>query len=234
MMKRTERLGNFLIIGQIVLFILGVAFGSRSTTAGAAPAPKVTGATITGVVSAASTGSGQTLRASEVAPGITVSVLGTRLSAVVDSHGTFRLTGVAPSDVVLHFAGPGIDASLFLGIVAASDRMEISVTVGGTAAALDHQQRTGSDNVTDADGQIDSVAAGARRVALSGSVIDVPAGAKIRREGALIGFSDLKPGDRARVRGVKQEDGGITAASVDVTTPVPATTPTFSGAQGSK
>jgi hypothetical protein len=153
--------------------------------------------------------------------GVTVSVVGTTVSAGLDSHGSFTLTGVPAIDVVLRFAGPGIDAPLSLGMVAASDHMDISVTVSGTTATLDHQQRTGSDNVTDADGQIDSIDEDAPRFALSGTVIDVPTGAPIRRGGATIGFSDLKRGDRAQVRGVKQNSAGVTAASVDVITPAP-------------
>jgi hypothetical protein len=207
MIKKSRRLPGILIIGEI---ILGVAWIGRST-----PAPNVTGATITGVVSGVSR---RALRASDASRGIEVTVVDTTISAGVEPDGSFTLTGVAPSDVVLRFEGPGIDAELSLGIVAASDRLDISVRVSGTTATLDHQQRTGSDNKTDADGQIVSTAADARRFGLSGSVIEVPAGAMIRREGTVIDFSDLKRGDRARVRGVKQEGGGIYAASVDVTT----------------
>lgn len=205
MIKEKKRLTSVLIFGQIVL---GVAWVGRPT-----PAANVTDATITGVVSGLSR---RAQRPSDAPARVEVTIVDTPISAGLEPDGSFTLKGVPPSDVVLRFTGPGIDAELSIGIVAASDRLDLGLRVSGTTATLDHQLRTGSDNMTDADGQIVSITADARRLGLTGSLIDVPEGAMIRRDGAAIDFSELKRGDRVRVRGVKQEGGDITAASVDV------------------
>ncbi len=206
MIKKKKRLTGILICGQIVL---GIAWVGRPTADA-----NVNGATITGVVSAVSR---RAPRPSEAQRRLEVTVVDTPITAAVEPDGSFTLNGVAPSDVVLRFQGPGgIDAALSLGIVAASDRLDIGVKVSGTTATLDHQQRTGWDNITDADGQIVSIAADSHRLGLNGSVIDVPEGALIRHDGAAIDFSELKRGDRVHVRGVKHEGGEIIAASVDV------------------
>lgn len=203
MIQQKKRLTGVLVFGQI---ILGVAWVGR-------PAANTTEATISGVVSATSR---RAPRASDASRRMEVTIVDTAMTAGVEPDGSFTLKGVPPSDVVLRFTGPGIDAELSLGLVAESDRLDLGVRVSGTTATLDHQLRTGSDNMTDADGPIVSIAADTRRLGLSGSLIDVPAGAMIRRDGTAIDFSELKRGDRVRVRGVKQDDGEITAASVDV------------------
>jgi hypothetical protein len=176
------------------------------------------------------------MHAYDVSPGVTVTVVGTSVSTSVDSHGSFTLTGVPAIDVVLSFAGPGINASLPLGTVGANDRVEISVTVNGTTVTLDTQQQTGSDNAVDADGWIESIDTAALRFVLSGIVVNVPSSATIRRQSAPIGLTGLVRGDRAHVHGIKQSDGSITATTVDVSattasptptpTPTPAPTPT--------
>jgi hypothetical protein len=204
MIQKKKRLTGVLIFGQI---ILGVAWVGRPTTA------NTTEATISGVVSATSR---RAPKASDASRRMEVTIVDTPITAAIEPDGSFTLKGVPPSDVVLRFTGPGIDAELSVGIVAESDRLDLGVKISGTTATLDHQLRTGSDNMTDADGPIVNITADTRRLGLSGSLIDVPAGAMIRRDGAAIDFSELKRGDRVRVRGVKQEAGEITAASVDV------------------
>ena len=203
-MKKNRRLTGMLIFAEI---LLGIAWVGRSTAVSNAA-----GATISGVVFLNRRAPG----AFDASHGIDITVVDTSISAKVEPDGRFTLTGVAPSDVVLRFKGPGIDADLSLGIVAASDQLDLRVRISGTGATLEHQQRTGSDNITDADGQIVSIAADARRLGLNGSVIEVPSGATIRREGQPISFSDLRRGERVRVRGMKQESGGIVASTVDV------------------
>jgi hypothetical protein len=104
-------------------------------------------------------------------PGVTVTVAGTNVSCAVDPGGHFTLTSVPPIEVVLNFSGLGIDASLPLGAVADNDRLQIGVTLSGTTATLDAQQRTGSNHAAEAEGRVDSLDSKSRQLVVNGGLI---------------------------------------------------------------
>jgi predicted small lipoprotein YifL len=205
---------------------------ATSATTTPAPTPAGAGATIVGTISGAS-GPARTGSHGFSTSGVTVTVAGTSVSCAVDQGGNFLLTNVPPIQVVLDFSGPGIDASLPLGAVADNDRVQIGVTLNGTTATLDTQQRTGSNKTAEAEGRIDSIDAKSRQLVINGGLIQVATDAVIRRGDTLIAFADLKAGDRVHVRGVMDgttiRASEVMAQSVTPPTPAPATPVTLSG-----
>src|SRR6266550_9631039 len=184
--------------------------GASSATTMPAPTPASAGATTAGIVSVLS---GPALAGwhSFGASGVTVTVAGTSVSCVVDPGGSFTLNNVPPIEVVLYFSGPGIDASLRLGAVADNDHVQIGVTLSGGTATLDTQQRTGSNHAAEVEGRVDSIDAMARKLVVTGALIQVGTDAVIRRGDTPIGFADLHAGDRVHVRGIT--DGTTIRAS---------------------
>jgi hypothetical protein len=72
---------------------------------------------------------------------VSVAVVGTNISTVIDGGGQFILTGVPPGDVRLRFSGSGTNATIMLTGVSATDRITITVTLNGDAARVDSEQR---------------------------------------------------------------------------------------------
>jgi hypothetical protein len=212
-------MSNFRFLLILAPLTVSLACGSHGSPTAPSSAPSATttptsgaGATIAGTVSAVSTAAKVGWRAFSMS-GVTVTVTGTSVSASIDSTGSFTLTRVPPGQVVLHFSGPGIDASLPLDPVVDNDHVQIGVTVSGTTAMLDAQQRTGSDQAAEAEGRVDSIDLGARQIVVHGGVIQVAVDAAIRRGDTPIGFAELKVGDRVHVRGV-QNGATIRASEV--------------------
>jgi hypothetical protein len=106
--------------------------------------PVVSGATVTGQISGASTASAAregvaTTRGTTVT---TVAVVGTSISATADATGRFTLSGVPAGAAQLRFTGPGTDATVAIGEVRAGDTVTLTVAVnGGAAAVLDDSRR---------------------------------------------------------------------------------------------
>ena len=131
----------------VALLVVSVACGNHgaptapggngpSMDSGAAPTSVVTGATIVGTVAGAATTSAAHLRTFGMT-GVTVTVVGTSVSAAVDSNGSFTVTNVPPIEVVLNLAGPGINASVPIGLLGADDHVQVGITISGTTATLD-------------------------------------------------------------------------------------------------
>ena len=232
MFTLTERLGTLGLFIGILCF--AVACGNDSPTRPTAvlssvpAAPAVTGATITGTVSGLNASASGAFAPLSVAPSLVVSVVGTDASTPVDANGAFTLNGVPPSDVSLRFEGQGVDATLALGVVQSQERVHINVTVSGTTAMLDMQQRIGGDNKVEAEGRIDDIDPAAQKTLLGGTVVEVLSDAVLRRIDTPITFGDLRRGDRAHVRGVR-EDQEIRASEVIVQNELSPVPVTFSG-----
>jgi Domain of unknown function (DUF5666) len=225
------KIDNFKFLLIFALLPASVACGSHgsvtapssasSATTTPAPTPASGGATIAGTVSGVSS---QALAGfhSFGASGVTITVAGTSVFCVIDPGGSFTLTNVPPIEVVLNFSGPGIDASLRLGAVSDNDHVQIGVTLSGTTATLDTEQRTGSNHAAEVEGRVDSIDANARQMVVSAALIQVGTDAVIRRGDTPIGFADLTVGDRVHVRGIK--DGTTIRASeviAQILTPPP-------------
>jgi K+/H+ antiporter YhaU regulatory subunit KhtT len=180
-------------------------------------APATSGATIVGTVSGSS---GANRAGSHIldASSVTVTVAGTAVSATVDAAGTFTLTDVPPIQVVLNFAGPGVNAALPLGMVAANDHLQISVTVAGTTATLNTQPQVSMT------GSIAAIAGACPSLSLSvgGATIQTSVSTSFNGKSC----SDLVVGDSVGVVGTRQSDGVVHATTIETTQTSPPPTPT--------
>ena len=176
---------------------------ASSEIATAAPAAAASaGATIVGTMSGASSAAAAGWRASNMA-GVIVTVAGTTVSGAVDSSGTFTLTNVPPSEVVLNFSGPGINASLPLGAIAENDRVQISVTVSGTSAKLDTPIAVTFSGTVEGAGGTCPVAT----YKISGTSVKTDAATAFTGKAC----ADINNGDHVEGVGTKQTDGSVLA-----------------------
>lgn len=124
--------------------ISAAACGGSSPTS---PGPAGTsgsggGATISGVVS----GSAPTA-------GLTVRVVGTPLSSMVDSAGAFRVTAVPPGEQVrLQFVNNAVDATAAVPNVAASDVIQLRVQLTNTSAVVVSDERANQVSLCHTEG----------------------------------------------------------------------------------
>ena len=112
-------------------------FGAR----GAVITGRVTGAPLTAVAQSTTTA-----RPLASAATLTVTIVGTDISAAVDGRGNFELTGVPPGDVQLRFTGSGVSASITLSGVSVGDRIHIVVELNGDTARLESEDRDHDDD----------------------------------------------------------------------------------------
>ena len=199
----------------------GASLTPTSPTSASSSPPIDSGAVITGRVSStasAPVGVAATDRWSTMATtGITVTVVGTSVTTSADAAGQFTLTGVPPGNVQLKFSGPGVDATLTISGVTATDRIEINVTLSGNNARLDSDQRSTSNNGVDVQGLITGVNPAARTLEVAGQTVNVPATAVIRHGSTSMTLADLRVNDRVQVKGTRV-GGVVVAAEVKVET----------------
>lgn len=141
--RRTLSIGSCLVV-----FAFAAACGGGPTS------PSAVGATtIAGTVnsSGGGTASAATARALSVnsglaasAAGLTVTVVGTDLSATVESSGYFQLSGVPAGTVSLRFSGAVVNATVELSNVGRESLIEINVQVAGTSAVIVDEVRSNS------------------------------------------------------------------------------------------
>jgi len=140
-----------LIVGSCLMV---VAIAAACGGGPAAPS-KIDGTTIAGMVNvsgaaatapAAVTGAapGTAATLGAAATGLTVSVVGTNLSATVEPSGYFQLPGVPSGTVRLQFRDAGVDATVQLSNVGQEQLIEIQVELTGTTAAIVNEVRSNS------------------------------------------------------------------------------------------
>src|SRR5918995_1816067 len=92
--------------------------------------------------------------ASLAGPELTVTVIGTTITAPVKPNGTFVLTDVPAGDIQLHFTGPGTDAMLTVTGIAGGDELRIDVAVSGNTATLQSVTRKNKLNKVEIEGAV--------------------------------------------------------------------------------
>ncbi len=186
-----------------------VPSSSGSPTSGAPPITN--GAAISGTVVGTSTANAY--RVASV--GLTVSVMGSSVSAAVDSKGEFTLQGVPPGTVQLRFTGPGVDATVTISGVAEHDSIHITVRVSGNSAEIEDDKHENADHGVELEGTLSEITLAARTFRVSNTLVSVPAGTPIRHGDTTIEFSALRLGDRVHVKGTSTATG-VTATEVKV------------------
>ncbi len=142
---------------------------------------------------------------------------GTTITATLDGGGQFTLTGLPEGTHRLSFRGPGTDARITI-TVSADERVSISVTVNGTSARIESENRSGGRPngqieieglVTDVDPRVPNT------LRVAGRLVTVPPGARIRHGNQTLPFSTIGIGDRVHVKAVPS-GGGYEALEVNV------------------
>jgi uncharacterized protein DUF5666 len=205
---------------SIVVALAGAACGKSSTPAspsgGGAPQPagSATGATIAGAI--VSSSGAQSIRPMGGAA-ITVSVVGTTISATIDASGSFMLQNVPSGDVTLAFSGNGVDARLTISGVSNHEQIHITVNVHGTTADADETERETDDNRVEVEGRISSITVSTRTLIVGRrqTMLVVPTGTPIRHGSTNVNFSQLAVGERIHAHGTKSGTT-VTATSVEV------------------
>ena len=159
------------------------------------------GATVSGVVNGGSVG-GSTLLAST--SDLTVSVVGTDISAAVSVSGKFKLTGVPAGPVMLRFTGPGIDVRLDAGPVQNQDILDLAIKIQTGDSRIESRVQIRADNTTDIEGNIVRVSGTCPNLTVevhgwtlnltsstAGSCADVRVGVRIKLKGNRSGTAIL-------------------------------------------
>src|SRR5687767_83547 len=146
--------------------------------------------------------------ASLVGPGITVTVVGTDITASVKPNGTFVLTNVPPGDIQLHFTGPGTDALLTVAGVNGGDELRIDVEVSGSTATLQSVSRKDKLNKVEIEGAI--VSGTCASFVVNGTTITTDAATQFSK-GAC---ANVIPGALVQVKGSTLADTTVRATEV--------------------
>jgi len=192
-----------LLVSALAL-IVALAGCSRSSN----PAAPTSGGGVPTSPGAAAVVSGQ-VRLAAVAPraslltdSMTVSVVGTSIMASVSSSGQFTLDNVPVGDVQLRFAGGGNDATVTLSNLLVGQTVTITVTVGGPAAFVESEVRSGSGDVQ-IEGRVEALtAAPPGSFIVAGRTVLVDGATLVRQGSQNRTFDDLEIGMRVHVKGV--------------------------------
>lgn len=192
------------LIAPIAAALCATACGRWTPPAPTAPSmfqhSPSSGATIGGIVNGGSTAS--SLLAASTS-NITVTVVGTNISAAVSVSGKFMLREVPAGTIFLHFTGPGIDATVLVGAVADHDLLDLTLTVHGGSARIEARVHIAADDTTEIEGPVANMSGTCPTLTIkigewvlnlttssSGSCSSVRVGVKIkihgRREGNVI------------------------------------------------
>ena len=212
------------IFGVAIIPALLVTIGCGSDASFSPTAPSATngsrGAVITGRVTGMSTsattatqGTFTTMAESRV----TVTVVGANISSTVDGTGQFTLTGVPPGDVRLKFSGNGVDATITLSGVSASDRITITVALNGDAARVESEQREHDEDDggdVEVEGVVSNLSGGCPTLTFTvRSTTTVKTNSSTTFEHGTCGR--IANGSKIEVEGVHQADGSILAKEIE-------------------
>ncbi len=155
------------------------------------------GAVITGTVRSGGAIAASTSAADQ---GVTVTVVGTNVRSGIDAAGRFSLTGVPAGDLQVKFSGAGIDATLTVTQVQATQTIDLVVNLAGSFATVEAERRESSGDVQ-LEGRIESLppTMSPNTLKVSGTTILTDGSTRIVRGGADRPFSDLEVGMRVHV-----------------------------------
>lgn len=167
------------------------------------------GATINGsITGAALTALGGGSFASLASPGLTVTVVGTAISASVNGNGTFVLTNVPPGDIQLRFTGAGTDALLTVTGVTGGDEIRITVQVSGNTASLQNVSRKDKVNKVEVEGRV--VSGSCTSFIVNGTTILTDAATQFSKGTC----ANVVAGASVKVKGSTQTGGSVLASEV--------------------
>jgi hypothetical protein len=216
---------------MIALAAIATACGSDASLSptspsaiGTRPSRAASGAVITGTVSGMAL---STLSLSEgvttaaTTKPVTVTVVGTNISTVIDGAGRFHLDNVPPGDVRLRFTATGLDATLTLFGVQVGDRIDLKVRVTDTSVRIEAERRERDDDDEDEDddeNELEGVVSNLRDTCPT--ITFTVQGMTVKTNNTTI-FKDgpctrIANGRRVEVEGTRQGDGTILATEVEL------------------
>ena len=209
---------NVIVFVSLIALALGsAACGSSSPSAptelSGSPSTPTTGnratidGSITGSALSALTLSGGSF-ASLTGPGLTVTVVGTDITAPVNPNGTFTLTNVPSGDIQLRFTGTGTDALLTVTGVNGGDELRITVEVSGSTATLKNVTRKDKLNKVEIEGAVMSGTCASFIV--NGMTITTDAATEFSKGSC----SNIVTGALVQVKGSTLADGTVRATEV--------------------
>jgi hypothetical protein len=155
--------------------------------------------------------------AASPAAGMTVSVVGTDLSAPVTASNDFALQGVPRGPLALRFTGGGLDAALDLAPVeSASENIEIAVSVAASSVILESERRSTGDELQ-LEGRVESLppTTAAGTLVVAGQEVVTTAETRFLLRGSPAAFADLLVGVRVHVKG-QPEGSSLLASVIDI------------------
>jgi hypothetical protein len=190
-----------------MLAVLTAACGGRGSSPTApSGTPNGAGAVITGSVRGAAgaftaAGSGASLT------GVTVTIVGTNISAAVDAGGRFTLTNVPVGTVQLQLTGGGANATVTISTVEASQTIDVVVSVSGTSASVESEVRSGGSEAQ-LEGRIESLppTTAASTFKAAGRTVKTDASTRLVDGSQTRSFADLTIGMRVHAKGTLSGD----------------------------
>ena len=144
---------------------------------------------------------------------VTVTIVGTDITSAVDGKGDFQLTGVPPGDVTLKFTNDKGSAIITLQGVAVGDRIHIVVTLNGSSAKVESEDRDDDD---EDDNEVKGVVSD--RIGTCPAITFTVNGVRVTTSMATK-FEDpctqITNGKRVEVDGTRQPDGSLAATKVE-------------------
>ena len=136
-----------------------------------------------------------------------VAVEGTTLTTSVDPAGRFSLANVPSGDVQLRFSGGGASAMLPVTAVQPAQRIDLVVSVSGSAAAIESQVRSGASGA-ELEGRVESLppTMPALSFKAAGKTVQTDASTRFQDGSATRSFGDLRIGMRVHVKGTPAGD----------------------------
>jgi uncharacterized protein DUF5666 len=216
-MRRFSSVVPAAIVAAIVAGACGKS-GPASPAAPSSSSPSAPGAPVAGATIAGTLMSGIGTSAFRPAGStLTVSIVGTSISVIVDAAGRFTLQHVPSGDVTLAFTGGSVDARVTLTGVIVNDQIRITVRLNGNVAEIDEDENEHANNEAEIHGAVTATSCAASPPTIvvgtaTPTTVNVQ-GARIRHDGDTLTCAQIHVGDRVEVHGTKS---GATIVATDV------------------
>ena len=148
--------------------------------------------------------------------GVTVTVVGTNISATVDAAGRFTLTNVPTGTVQLQLTGGGANATVTISTVEASQTIDVVLAVAGTSASLESEVRSGAGEAQ-LEGRVESLppTMPALTFKSAGRTVKTDSSTRFVDGSQTRSFADLQIGMRIHAKGTLAGDS-FTATTVEM------------------
>lgn len=188
--------------------LAGACGGGNGAPTGPSPAgttfgaPTGASATVTGSVQTASPSAMTAASGGAALSGVTVSVVGTAIRSAVDAAGRFSLMNVPAGTVQLQLTGAGVNATVTLGTLEASQILDVVVAVSGSTASVESSVRSGGGEAQ-LEGRVESLppTMPALTFKAAGRTVRTDASTRFTDGSLTRTFADLQIGMRVHVKG---------------------------------